>query len=224
MALDVGDHHLFVEVRDPFDHRLTPTTRVGDVVLGDVALGGRRVAVGAEEPGALTDQIDHALEVVLRTDRNLHRNRRHPQPLADHLHRPPVVGPDPIHLVDKADPRHFVLIGLAPDRLRLRLDAGYRIKHHNATVEHPQRAFHFNGEVHVTRCIDDVDRVIVPLAGRRRGHNRDPAFPLLVHEVHHRSTVVHLTDLVRDPGVVEDPLGHGRLARVDMRDHADVAE
>jgi hypothetical protein len=34
---------------------------------------------------------------------------------------------------------------------------------------------------------------------------------------------VDLADLVVDPGVVEDPLGRGRLAGVDVRHDPDVA-
>ena len=36
---------------------------------------------------------------------------------------------DAVHLVDEADARHAVLVGLAPHRLRLRLDAGDRVEH-----------------------------------------------------------------------------------------------
>jgi len=38
------------------------------------------------------------------------------------------IGADPVHLVDVGDPRNVVLVGLAPDGLGLRLDAGDRVK------------------------------------------------------------------------------------------------
>src|SRR3712207_7976867 len=50
------------------------------------------------------------------------------------------VGPDAVHLVDVGDPRDAVLVGLAPDRLGLRLDAGDRVEQRDRAVEHAQRA------------------------------------------------------------------------------------
>src|SRR2546430_17066776 len=50
---------------------------------------------------------------------------------------------DAVHLVDEADPRDAVLVGLAPDGLRLRLDAGARVEHGDRAVEHAQRAADF---------------------------------------------------------------------------------
>ena len=67
-------------------------------------------------------------------------------------------GAGAVHLVDEADARHAVLVGLTPDRLRLRLDTGDGIEHDDAAVEHAQRALHLDGEVDVTRRVDDVDR------------------------------------------------------------------
>ena len=62
------------------------------------------------------------------------------------------VGADAVHLVDEADPRHAVLVGLAPDRLRLRLDAGDAVEHRHRTVEHAQGTLDLDGEVDVARA------------------------------------------------------------------------
>jgi len=48
------------------------------------------------------------------------------------------------------------------------------------------------------------------------------ALLLLLHPVHRRGAVVDLADLVDLLGVEEESLGHGRLARVDVRDDPDV--
>ncbi len=45
---------------------------------------------------------------------------------------------DTIHLVDEADARHVILVGLAPHGFGLRLDASDRIEHRDGTVEHAQ--------------------------------------------------------------------------------------
>ena len=51
----------------------------------------------------------------------------------------------------------------------------------------------------------------------------DAALPLLDHPVHLGGALVDLADLVGLAGVVEDPLGRGGLARVDVGHDADVA-
>jgi hypothetical protein len=75
---------------------------------------------------------------------------------------------DAIHLVDEADARHAVLVGLTPDGFRLRLDAGDRVEHRDRAVEHAQRPFDFCREVDVAWRVDDVDPVIAPETGGGR--------------------------------------------------------
>src|SRR4029077_3253705 len=77
-------------------------------------------------------------------------------------------------------------------------------------------------EIHVPGRIDDVDAVIVPEAGRRRGGDGDAALLLLRHPVHRGRALMDLAQLVDLLGVEEDPLGHGRLARVDVGNDPDV--
>jgi hypothetical protein len=91
------------------------------------------------------------------------------QAVADHVDVAPEVGAGPVELVDEADARHAVAVGLAPDRLGLGLDAGDAVEHDHRAIEHPQAALHLDGEVHVPGRIDDVDAMVVPEAGRGRG-------------------------------------------------------
>ena len=72
--------------------------------------------------------------------------------------------------------------------------------------------------------VDDVDRVVVPVARRRRRRDRDAALLLLDHPVHGRGALVDLADLVVAARVVQDPLGRRRLARVDVGHDPDVAD
>ena len=132
----------------------------GDV--GDVELRAEVVLVDASLVG---DQVDDALELVLGADRELNRDRVGAEPLADRPHRHVEVGADPVHLVDEGDPRDRVLVGLAPDGLRLGLDPGDRVEDGDRAVEDAQRALDLDREVDVARGVDDVDPVTVPLAG-----------------------------------------------------------
>ena len=163
------------------------------------------------------------LEAGLGADGQLDDRGHGLQPVLDHLDGPEEVGADAVHLVDEADPRDLVAVGLAPHRLGLRLDAGDGVEHRHRAVEHPQRALHLDGEVHVARGVDDVDAVVVPHAGGGRGGDGDAPLLLLDHVVHHGRALVHLADLVGLPRVVEDPLGRRGLARVDVGHDPDVA-
>ena len=162
-------------------------------------------------------------ELVLAADRQLDGDRVGLQLRLDLLERPLEVGADAVHLVDEADARHAVLVGLTPHRLRLRLDARHGVEHRARAVEHAQRALDLGREVDVARRVDDVDLDVAPGAGRRGRRDRDAALLLLLHPVHHRGAFVHLADLVGDAGIEQDALGRRRLAGIDVRHDADVA-
>ncbi len=216
-----------------------PVVEVGDrldqvvAVLADLVLHAgwdleRLGALGAQVVGVddrlLAEQVDVALEVRLGADRQLDRNRPRAQARSDRVQRPIKVSSDPIHLVDEGDPRHPVAVGLAPDRLRLRLDARDRVKDRDRPIQHPQRALDFDREVHVPGCVYDVDRVVAPHGGRGCRRDRDPALLLLDHPVHGRGALVHLAHLVDAARVKKDALGRRRLTRVDVRHDSDVSD
>ena len=129
-----------------------------------------------------------------------------------------------VELVDEAHARDAVLVGLTPHRLRLRLNAGDAVEHGNRAVEHPQGTLDLDGEVDVAGRVDDVDLVVLPPTGRRGRRDRDAALLLLLHPVHRGAAVVDFTDLVVDAGVEQDALGRRRLAGIDVRHDADVAD
>ena len=173
--------------------------------------------------GLHLDQVDDALELVLAADRDLDRHRVRAQAVLDRVDPAPEVGAGPVELVDEAEARHAVAVGLAPDRLGLGLHAGHAVEDDDRAVEHAQAALDLDGEVHVPGRIDDVDAMIAPERGRSGGRDRDAPLLLLGHPVHGRGAFVDLADLVDLLRVEEDPLGHGRLAGVDMRDDSDVS-
>jgi hypothetical protein len=75
----------------------------------------------------------------------------------------------------------------------------------------------------VARRIDDVDAMVFPKRGRRRGRDGDAALALLLHPVHRGCALVDLTDLVVLARVEQDALGRGGFARVDVGHDPDVA-
>ncbi len=216
-------HDGVVEVGDDVDELVAGVLGLGGQVLGDVEGLPLLAHVRGPHQGLLLEQVDDALELGLGADGQLNHGRQGVQAVADHLHRALEVGADAVHFVDEADPRHVVLVGLAPHRLGLGLHAGHGVEHGDGAVEDAQRALHLDGEVDVARGVDDVDPVVAPRAGGGGGGDGDAALLLLDHPVHGRGAFVHLTDLVVAPRVIEDALGRGGLARVDVGHDPDVA-
>src|SRR5205823_5651442 len=102
-----------------------------------------------------------------------------------------------------------------------------RVEHGDGAVQDPEGTLHLDGEVHVPGGVDDVDAVLLAAAGPEGGggggRDGDAALLLLLHPVHGGGAVVHLTQLVRPAGVVQDPLGRSRLPGIDVGHDADVA-
>ena len=63
------------------------------------------------------DEIDDPAELGLGSDRQLDRYRVRAEAVDHRLHAAVEVGADAVHLVDVGDPRHVVLVGLAPHGL-----------------------------------------------------------------------------------------------------------
>ena len=202
-----------------------------------LVFGGNRAALddGAERVVALVvlgrvgqglhgQQVDVADEVVLGAHRELHDDRGRVQAVANGTNREVEVGAHLVHLVDEADTRDVVLVGLTPHGLGLGLNALLAVEHGDSAVEDAQRALNLNGEVNVTGGVNDVDLVTVPERGNGGGRNRDAAFLFLFHPVGRRGAIVRLADLVVDARVEQDSFGHGRLAGIDVSHDANVAD
>src|SRR5690606_10406055 len=85
----------------------------------------------------------------------------------------------------------------------------------------------FDSEVHVAGGVDDVEAVlhaIARLPRRSRGCrcDGDTAFLLLLHPVHGRSAIMGLAHLMVLARVIEDALGRGRLAGIDVSHDAEI--
>ena len=231
-ALDLGDRQLLalevlvgqlvVHVGDGLDHRVAVLLGLGLELLGDVDDLDVVAQVVAVVDRLHLDEVDDALELVLLPDRDLDGDGVRAEAVLDRLDAAPEVGAGAIELVDEAEARHAVAIGLAPDGLGLRLDTGHAVEDDDRAVEHAQAPLDLDREVHVPGRIDDVDTMVAPERRRRGSRDRDAPLLLLGHPVHGGRALMDLTDLVDLLRVEEDPLGDGRLAGVDVRDDSDV--
>ncbi len=202
---------------------------VGEII-GDVeGLPLGVLVVRIPDQGLHLDQVDHALEVVLGADRELHGQRPGIEAGADHVHAAQEIRAAAVHLVHIAQTGDPVVVGQAPVRLRLGLHAGDAVEHDHGTVEHAQRTVHLDGEVHVARGVDQIDLLIAPESRHRGALNRNAALLFLLEVVGRRRRlqifrIVDVDDRVLAPRVVQDPLGRRRLSSIDVGDDSDVAD
>ncbi len=175
---------------------------------------------------ATAHEIDDADEPVFGADRALHRDERdRPSQLgSEGTQRPIEVGAAAIELVDEGHGADAVTHRLSPDRLGLRFDAGDGVDEQHTSVEHAQGSLHFDGEVDVSGRVDEGDGGVAPRAAHRRGRDGDAHLLLFGIEVGGGVAVVHLAARVDLPREVQDALGEGGLAGVDVGDDADVAQ
>src|SRR5208282_5880406 len=150
-----------------FDQFCAESFRVGCHVgrnVPDVELGAQGFFAPPDRPQA--NQIQHTNKIAFDPDRELQHQRLGSEAISNHRYAAREIRADAIHLVDKTDPRHAVLVGLAPHGFRLRLNAGDRIEHRDRPVEHTQTALYLYREIHMTWRVDDVDPMVLPKTGR----------------------------------------------------------
>ncbi len=155
----------------------------------------------------LSDQVDHALERRLATDRKLHEASVATQlcaQLLDYLFR---VRPDAVHLVDESQSRNVVAPHLAINRQRLGLDAADRAKNQHGAVEDAQASLNLDGKIDMAGRVDQVDRGVAPFDRCGGAGNRDAAFAFKFHVVHRGAAaglVMYLLHAVDAAGIVQD--------------------
>ena len=230
VALEVGFHGGVVHVDGDFDqvgaHFFGAGLQIGADRLTDP--GGAKVFT-LPNPLFHLDQIDDAFELVFCADRKSDRGGDRTGPVLDHANTVVKVCADLVHLVDEDDTRNLVAVGLTPDGFGLGFDTGVGVEQADSTIENRKRTLDFDGEVNVAGGVDDVETdlgvrgafggrvfLALPESGRGSRGDRDAAFLFLLHPVHGRGAVVDFADLVGLAGVIEDPLGRGGLARIDV--------
>ena len=225
VAFQIGLEQVVVLLDRGFDQLLTPFLDLVGHIGGDVGNLVRRRIVGIRpDPRLARQKVDNALELVFDTDWQHHDEWVRAQDVLDLLDDAVEVGADTVELVDEDNARNLGFVGVAPVGLRLGLDAAGSAKYPDAAVEYLQRAIDLDREIHVSRGVEQVDLVLVPLQRRRRRGDRDAALFLLRHPVHLRLAVMHLTNAVDLPGMVQEALRHRRLPGIDVGNDADVSQ
>ena len=117
LAFEVLVGQLVVHLGDGLDHRVAMLDRLVEELRRDVDDVDLVAQVVAVVDRLHLDQVDDALELVLATDRDLDRDRVRTESILDRLDTAPEVRSGTVELVDEAETRHAVSVGLAPDGL-----------------------------------------------------------------------------------------------------------
>ena len=225
-AAEVLLHEFFVRLCNGLNQLLAVLLSLFLEVLRDLLVGWLCTGLDLAAPGdgLHVQQVNNAVEVILSADRQLHNERLSAQALNDRVNGVVEVCAQLVHLVDEADTRNVVLSSLAPHLLGLWLHTFLTVEDGDGAIEDAQGALNLNGEVNVTRGVNDVDLVVVPETGHGSRGNGDAAFLFLCHPVSGGCTVVGLAHLTVDTGVEENTLGSGRLTSIDVGHDANVAD
>ena len=106
----------------------------------------------------------------------------------------------------------------------LHLDALDRADHEHGQVGDGQGGGRLLGEVGVTRGVDDVDLVALPLDGRQGGRDREAALVLLGFEIGDGGGVLDPARAADGAGEMQQRLGQGGLAGPAVADQGHVAD
>ena len=100
----------------------------------------------------------------------------------------------------------MVPVGLFPDRLRLWFNTSHGTEDGDGSVEYPKRPFYFDGKIDMARSINDVEPVVfvvvIPVNGGSCRGDGNATLLLLHHPIHGGRTIVHLSKLIIDAGII----------------------
>ena len=168
------------------------------------------------------DEVNDALEIILCADWQLDSNCIGVQTLLHHLDYIIEICTGNIHLIYISHTRYIIFLSLTPYGLSLRLNAAASSQNCYSTVQYSQRTLNLYSKVNVTWGINDVDTMILPMAGGSCGGNGNTTLLLLSHPVHGSCAFMNLTDFVIDTSVEENTLGSSSLTGIDVRHDTDV--
>src|SRR5262249_45299964 len=143
LAFEVSRHRVVVE----FDGGFNQLLAIFLGLLGELGRNFDIVIFRAEgfffpDNADHADEIDEALEIAFRANRELNRDRLGAKTIDDILQALIKISAGLVHLVTENDARDFIAVALAPYRLGLRLDALVGVEHAYRAVEHAQRTLH----------------------------------------------------------------------------------
>ena len=143
----------------------------------------------------------------------------------DGRHQSLSVGSVLVHLVDKEEYRHIIVVQQAPQNAHLPVHAVRRADHQDRAVQDPQHALHLRGEIHVTRRVlqsigsphaTDLRGIVFGSKPRLFGENSDPSLFFHIVRIQECVAMVYAARISDRSGDVQERFRKCRFARVHM--------
>ena len=187
----------------------------------------RRVGVACGRRQAGDERVEHGLDALPGLGGDLQRARRvDADDVLDLLPHALWLGGGEVHLVEHGNDLMVVVHRLIGVGKRLCLHALGRVDHQQRAFAGRQRSAHLVGEIHVAGGVHEIDHVFGAVGVAMNEAHRlrldgNPALALELHRVEHLAG--HLA-LLQAAAALDQPVGEGRLAVVDVGDDRDVAD
>src|SRR5213078_1139275 len=127
-----------------------------------------------------------------------------------------------VDLINDNNRLQFVLQRLAQNKTRLCLWPIVCIDNEQHAVHHFHDPLDFAAKIGVTRCIDDVDPVTLPLKSCILRTNRDSFFALEIHRIHH--ALLDFLIGAKRPRLAQQLIDQRSLAVIDVRNDGDITD
>ena len=222
LTIEVFFHQFFVLLADGFQHLYMILFSLVFHVVRNINNRNILAHVIVVNVSLHLYQVDQTLKESLGADWQLDRNCITFQTVMDHVQNIVEVCTHDVHLIYIDHSWNAIFISLAPYSFGLWFNTALSTHYCYRTVEDAQGTLYLYCKVNVSRSIDDVDAVVLPVAGCSSGSNGNTSFLLLYHPVHRCATIMSFTDLVVDTGVVQNTLSGGSFTSIDVRHYADV--
>ncbi len=171
-ALEIFVHQLIVGLGDVFDQDVPVFLDLFGHIGGNIDCFCRSF-LAVEHEGLHGDQIHHPGKCAFCADGKRGERDLLAQTCPDAFHGLVEIGPFPIHPADEEKAGKIEFIGVFPDLFRLKFDAADGIDEDHRPVHDPEAAFRVKGKIGITRRVDDVDPVLVPIDMVCGGADRD---------------------------------------------------
>ena len=230
LVLGAGGHHADLRARrEPAVHDAHQNhhAEIGVVPAIHQQRRERRVLIALGRGQAGDERIQHGLDAQPGLGGDLHRARRvDADDVLDLLLHPLRLGRGEVHLVEQRDDLVVVVHRLIGVGESLGLHALGGVDDQERALACCQGAAHLVGEVDVAGGIHQIDDMLcAPGAAISEAHglrlDRDATLALELHRIQHLAG--HLA-LLQTAAALDQPVGEGRFAVIDVGDDRDVAD
>lgn len=167
-GIEIVGHYLVVKVGNGFDEVIDGGLNLGVIVLwwgGTFCVCWRRGRGRVGWKGV--EQGVNVYEAAVIKDGVMQHGWRGTKGRGDGVHDGWKVSGVAIHFVNKGESRETIGVGLTPDSLCLRLDGGDGVEQDDGGVDGAQTGVDLEGEVEMTRRVEEEEVVVAP--GQIRG-------------------------------------------------------